>query len=126
MFSITQATALTQERDLASATSSSTSGPWKCTNNVYAEVCFSEDGDWFKIKDKEADGHSGVVHWSVIEPNGYTIRYGYIYNASGNGTVRYKNKNLPEGKAILIQPCHGDWGKDERPSGCTGQFYAGT
>lgn len=128
VFGITQASALTQENDLATATSSSTSGPWKCASNVSAEVCYSAAGDWFKVKDSNADGYSGVAYWSVRDPGGFTVRYGYIYNTSGNGTVRYKNKDLPEGYSMLMQPCRGKWANkaNEDPSSCTGQFYVST
>ncbi len=126
VFAITQASALTQENDLATATSSSSSGPWKCAENVYAEVCFSADGDWFRVKDNLADSHSAVGYWSVRKPDGTTIRYGYIYNQGGNGSVRYKNKDLPEGQGMLIRPCRGHWNSGSDPTNCTGDFWVTT
>ncbi|WP_432104462.1 hypothetical protein [Streptomyces sp. bgisy091] len=69
------------------------------------QACYSPDGDWFQVWDGDSDGSSAVVQWELVDGD----RFGAIYNADGNQTYRYKNKNLPEGDEVRFRVCEGHW-----------------
>ncbi|MEW2086441.1 hypothetical protein [Streptomyces sp. NPDC005283] len=109
MLTATGAQAVTDEHDHATATSGPNSNA--CVEDPYghSRACFAADGDWFALYDKKADGYSAVVEWVMVKPsNNEIIRRGEIWNASGAGTWRWKNKNLTENYTLAMRSCPGN------------------
>jgi hypothetical protein len=112
LLTVTQATAAAGETDLAT----DPNGPshpislMTCANyggmapNMKAQACFIDEGDWFELYDGKADGYSAAVDWETEDG-----RWGAIFNASGAGTTRFKNKNFAEAQTIRFRACLGDW-----------------
>ncbi|MFE9991424.1 hypothetical protein ACFYRK_31760 [Streptomyces sp. NPDC005381] len=126
LFTITQASAITHEQDHATATTTTSSGPWTCTADAYTQVCFSPDGDWFHIQDREADGKSAVAEWTIENTiDGSATRWGDIWMTAGNNEWRYQNKDLPEASRLKIRTCHGDY-EGHVVASCLNTLYVST
>lgn len=120
----TQASAITWEDDeVATATSTSTNGPWNCSSSSQVDVCFAGDGDWFYVADTYADGMSAVAFWELRNSSGTLVRGGTIWNTSGAGESRYKNKDFTEGYKLKFRACRAHWGSTSyEPNDC-GAWY---
>ncbi|MEU6255524.1 hypothetical protein [Streptomyces sp. NPDC047043] len=121
LLTVTQANAAAGEIERATATDSSNEVEWvKCATikedgaNVY-RACFSPPGDWFEVFDGKPDGSSAVVDWEVGS------RWGSIFNADGQQTDRYKNKDFTESVTIRFRVCLGHWSTKTITAGtCSG------
>ncbi|MFC5214138.1 hypothetical protein [Streptomyces coerulescens] len=97
-----------------------------CDDAVGARACFFHDGDWFSIEDRDKDGHSAVVKWKISTSyNGPAVRSGYIWNTSGNDTVRYMNKDFPELYDVYFYACEGNWSTKTIIQGSCGTGQSG-
>ncbi|MFD5743980.1 hypothetical protein ACFXJM_24380 [Streptomyces massasporeus] len=105
-----QASAIDWERDFATATTTSSPGPWQVRGNTWVAGLFAKNGDWFEVQDLEADGKSGFVMWELRNDSGVLVRGGKIWMTKGNGEARYHNKNFPEGYNLKWRACAGDYG----------------
>lgn len=108
LLTVTQANAA-GEVERATATTSSNEVEWvKCATKqedggIVYRACFSPPGDWFSVFDGKPDGSSAVVDWEVGS------RFGSIFNADGQQTERYKNKDFTESVTIRFRVCTGHW-----------------
>lgn len=119
----TPSAAVTWEVDHATATTwPSGTDPHKCSSNSAGWGCFRPGGDWFAVADLLTDKHSVVVRWKTFDPDTNALhRQGTIWNSAGTNTIRYQNKNFPEGDRIEWEICTGDWDKLEIVAGsCAG------
>ncbi|MFC9755578.1 hypothetical protein [Streptomyces sp. NPDC056921] len=103
----TQAFAITWETDVATATSSSSGGPWTWLKTDDVGAAFAAAGDWFFISDNRADGMSADVQWQLKNSSGTLVRGGSIWMKEGAGDSRYKNKDFTEGYKLTWRVCRG-------------------
>ncbi|MFF3420713.1 hypothetical protein ACFYW9_39565 [Streptomyces sp. NPDC002698] len=112
MLTVTSASALTLENDLASSTENPGNDTICTSTGSWSQACFYADGDWFGVKDTWEDGLSGVVAWEVVDANGRIVRYGHIWNNAGSDAGwRFKNKDLPESarEIVTFRACRGSY-----------------
>ncbi|MFF8614890.1 hypothetical protein [Streptomyces sp. NPDC015350] len=117
LLTVTQASAASAETERATDTTGpGGSGYWYCVNygnnstgDMKAQACWMEEGDWFQIHDARGDGYSAVVDWQSIDPQNRIERWGAIFNANGNQSTVFKNKNFPEENSIRFRACLGNW-----------------
>ncbi|MEE1791541.1 hypothetical protein PUR28_12300 [Streptomyces sp. BE308] len=111
---MTQASAASAETERATATTGPTGDGWECSLSPHysdqrAQVCYEDVGDWFHIMEGESDGYSAVAQWETIDPQNRGTRWGFIYNADGSATTRFKNKDFAESDDIRFRACLGHW-----------------
>lgn len=101
------------------------SGPhgWKCTDigTTYAEACFAGEGEWFKIRDTNADNYPVVILWEFYDSDTGQSRSGQIWNTAGKDAGwRYLNKSFTENNAVAFRACAGNYNNNTYfPSTCT-------
>ncbi|MFE1290847.1 hypothetical protein [Streptomyces sp. NPDC058751] len=80
-----------------------------CASTDEVQGCFRPDGEWFSILDREADGHSAVIVWRLVN-NEEVVRNGSIWHTAGaNPPVwRYQNKSFPEHYIVEFKVCIGE------------------
>ncbi|MFJ7292482.1 hypothetical protein [Streptomyces collinus] len=105
-----QASAIDWEHDVATATTTSSPGPWQVRGNIFVSGLFAKNGDWFEVNDLEADDQSAFVMWELRNDSGVLVRGGKIWMTKGNGEGRYQNKNFTEGYNLKWRACAGDYG----------------
>jgi hypothetical protein len=80
----------------------------KCLSDYYnGRICFQPYGDYFWLKDENANGLPIAVEWNLYTPNyDDTGRGGVIYDAHGAdaGWTR-TNKDFPEGYVLEMRGC---------------------
>ncbi len=139
MLVATNASAATVEIDLGTASPIPEGNSTVCAEGGWytggddshrAIACFMKTGDWIQVVDQASDGYSALALWQVTNSRGEVVRQGRVYNASGYGTHRYKNKNFPEDHTISIRACVGNWRGGDNPTvfeeGCSAPKYSQT
>lgn len=113
MLTVTNASAVTIEEDVASGTTSP--GPTTiCTpSGSWSQACFYADGDWFGVRDTWEDELSGVIDWRVENPTTHqVVRAGHVWNHSGSDAGwRWKNKDFPEDYILYFKSCRGSYSR---------------
>ncbi|MEV6080202.1 hypothetical protein AB0L80_34630 [Streptomyces sp. NPDC052069] len=112
LLTVTQASAASAETERATATTGPTGDGWECSphySDQRAQVCYEDVGDWFHVMEGVSDGYSAVAQWETIDPQNRVTRWGFIYNADGSATTRFKNKDFAESDAIRFRACLGHW-----------------
>lgn len=107
----TQASAITWERDTATALKPSTSGSavWSYSPNGDANAAFQANGDSFFVSDNRADGQSGVAEWRLYNTSGTLVRGGTVWMNLGAGESRWKGKDFTEGYKLTFRVCRGHY-----------------
>ncbi|MGC4876039.1 hypothetical protein ACLQ26_07130 [Micromonospora sp. DT43] len=110
----------------ASVTSDSPSRDARCSDvSFVGEGCFEGYGEWFWLRDTNADDEPVVIHWTHRTFNG-TLREGYIYANQGKAAGWTKiNKSFEEGLFIYFEVCNADLAR-HTTSWCGGLEWAAT
>ncbi len=108
----TQASAITWEKDFATALSPAASGSavWSYGPNEDSNAAFQKNGDSFFVSDNRADGFSAVAQWRLYNRSGTLVRGGDIWMNLGAGESRWKFKDLTEGYNLKFRACRGHSG----------------
>ncbi|MEU9364968.1 hypothetical protein AB0D78_14320 [Streptomyces avermitilis] len=115
LLTITQASAISPENERATAVDGPSSAECaesgeSASTGWDAIVCYTAEGDWLEIDDRNSDGSSAVMDWEIRDYENKVVRYGATFNADGGNTVRYKNKDFPDGNTtIRFRACLGHW-----------------
>ncbi|MFC6019837.1 hypothetical protein ACFP2T_26985 [Plantactinospora solaniradicis] len=86
------------ETDYALSSSGPTDG-YECVEGTGVIACFRAYGDVFYVKDTKADGYSAVAEWHML---GFATRTGSCVNKLGEGEWGICNKNLTEGRELVL------------------------
>jgi hypothetical protein len=123
MLTVTSASALTIEEDLATGTTDPGNDTICTSTGSWSQACFYADGDWFGVKDTYEDTLSAVVAWEVVNDSGRIVRAGHIWNDAGSDAGwRFKNKDFPEGYLISFRACRGSYPKLNLQNGSCGTW----
>ncbi|MFI0966057.1 hypothetical protein ACH4S8_32395 [Streptomyces sp. NPDC021080] len=115
LLTITQASAVSAETERATAVDGPSSP--ECARSGEsasvgwdAIVCYTAEGDWLEIDDRNSDGFSAVMDWEIRNSSNSVVRYGSTFNADGADTARWKNKDFPDSNTtIRFRACLGHW-----------------
>ncbi|MFF8293276.1 hypothetical protein ACF068_29225 [Streptomyces sp. NPDC016309] len=90
-----------------------------------ATACFEPYGEWFWLKDEDADGLPVAIKWSYSNP-GYPSRSGVIYNDHGKAAGWTNvNKSFAEDGLLYYEVCEYHV-PTQRTSNCTGPAWSYT
>lgn len=90
-----------------------------------ATACFVPNGEWFWLKDEDADGVPVAITWSYSNP-GYPSRSGVIYNDHGKAAGWTNvNKSFAEDGQLYYSLCDFDV-PTQQTSNCWGTAWAHT
>ncbi|MEV5688997.1 hypothetical protein AB0L68_38475 [Streptomyces sp. NPDC052164] len=107
---VTQASAASAETERATATTGPTGDGWECSphySDQRAQVCYEDIGDWFHVMEGVSDGYSAVAQWETIDPQNRVTRWGFIYNADGSATTRFKTRTSQRATTSASAPASG-------------------
>jgi hypothetical protein len=85
-------------------------GPLYCTYVSGTEACFAQNGDYWRVYDELADGHSAAAEWENYVSAGtrepYELyRRGFCIQKNGYNHEGSCNKNYKEGSKIRFRAC---------------------